>query len=79
MYILGLPARSRTLVCDFVLPGDVQDASDAVHVEGIEFSFLSSANGPEIAATQECAQDAGTEDLDLGMFGQLGVSPHFIC
>ena len=66
VYILGIPALSKTLffvIC--VLPGDVQDAADAAHVEYIELLFLSSPQGPGLAAVQESAEDVGSEDLDF--------------
>ena len=39
------------VVCDFVLPGDMQNATEAAHVEYIEFLFLSGSQGPRFAVS----------------------------
>ena len=65
-------------VCHLILPGDTQDASEATHVEGIEFLVLQNVQGPGLTAIQECAHDAGTVDLDLAVLRQFVVGPHSI-
>ena len=54
-------------VWDFILPLDVQDASQAAHVEGIELVFLPCSDGPRLTAIRESAHYAGAVDLYFGM------------
>ena len=68
-----------SVIWDLVLPGDVQNASEVVHVKGIELSLLSGTQCPGLAAIQEGARDAGSVDLDLCVLSQLAVVPCFLC
>ena len=68
-----------SVVWDLVLPGDVQNASDAEHMKSIELSPLSGTQCPGLAAIQEGAQDAGSVDLDLCVHGQFAAVPCFLC
>ena len=67
------------IVCNFVLPGDLLDAVETVHVECIELLFLLDSQGPGLTAVQESAENAGSVDLDFGVLGQLGVGPYSLC
>ena len=68
-----------SVVWDLVPPGDVQSASEAVHVKRIELSLLLGTQCPGLAAIQEGAHKAGSVDLDLCVLGQLAVVPCFLC
>ena len=67
------------VVCDFVLPGDVQNATETAHVERIELLFLSGSQGPGLAAIQEGTEGTGSVDLDFGVLSQLAVGPYSLC
>ena len=64
-----------TVVSDFVLPGDAQNATETAHVEYIEFRFLTGLQGPRFAAIKEGAEDAGSVYLDFGVLCQLAIGP----
>ena len=68
-----------SVVWDLVLPGDVQNASEAAHVKGIELSLLYGTQCPGLAAMQVGAHDAGSVDLDLCVPSQFAVVPCFLC
>ena len=68
-----------SVVWNLVLPGDVQNASEAAQVKSIELSLLSGTQCPGLAAIQESAHDAGSVDLDLCVHGQFAVVPCFLC
>ena len=67
------------VVCDFVLPGDVQNVTETAHVERIELLFLSGSQGPGHTAVQEGAEGAGSVDLDFHLLSQLAVGPYSLC
>ena len=52
-------------------PGDVKYASETAHVESVKLPLLSCVKNPGLAAVQQCAQNASSVDLDLGIFRQL--------
>ena len=52
-----------SFVRDLALPCDVQNSSEATHVEGIHLTFMSGAHSPELAAIQEHAHNTGSVDL----------------
>ena len=66
-------SRQDSVVGDFVLPGDVEDASETAHMKSIQFSLLQVVKSPELAAVKKCAQNAGSVDLDLCMLRQFVV------
>ena len=44
-------------------------------MEGVQLSLLLCTKGPGLTAVQECAQDTGSIDLDLGICHQ----PYSLC
>ena len=69
----------ESVVWDFVLPGDVRNASVIAHVKSIELSFLSGTQCPGLAAIQEGTHNAGSVGLDLCVLSQIAVVPCFLC
>ena len=61
------------------LPGDTQNPSKAVQVEGIESAFLVGVQIPCFTAIEQCAEQAGLLHLHLGVDGQHGVIPDPLC
>ena len=55
---------------NFVLPGDIEDASETAHVGSVKLSFLSSAKGPGLTTVYRYIHGTSSVDLDLGMFRQ---------
>ena len=51
------------LVWDMVLPGDVQNPSEATQVEGVEFSILAGVEGQGPSTTEQRAKHAGLVHL----------------
>ena len=43
-------------------------------MEGVQLPLLPFTKGPGLTAVQECAQDTGSIDLDLGMCCQLLIT-----
>ena len=64
------------VACDFVLPDDVQYATETAHLERIKLLFLSGSEGPRLAAVQESAKGTGSVVLDFGVLSQLVVGPY---
>ncbi|XP_072126647.1 uncharacterized protein wdr25 isoform X3 [Mobula birostris] len=64
---------------DSANPLDVQDASQAAKVEGIETPLLSGVEAPGLAAVKQCAEDAGPVDCNPGVRRQLSVLPDSLC
>ena len=48
-------------------------------MERVQLSLLPCMKGPGLTAVQECAQDTGSIDLDLGVCCQLLIKPHSLC
>ena len=48
-------------------------------MECVQLPLLLCTKGPELTAVQECAQDTGSIDLDLGICRQLLVKPYSLC
>ena len=65
--------------CDFVLPDDVQYATETAHLERIKLLFLLGSEGPGLAAVQESAEGTGSVVLDFGVLSQLVVGPYSLC
>ena len=63
-----------TVVIDFVLSGDAQNATETAHVEYIEFLFLTCSQGPRFAAVKEGAEDAGSVYQDFGVLFKTSAS-----
>ena len=57
------------LVWEMVLPGDAQNLSKVVQVEGIESAFLVGVQSPCFTATEEHAEHIGLIHLHLGVEG----------
>ena len=64
------------VVWNSVLPGDAKYASETAHVESVKLPLPSCVKNPGLAAVQQCAQNASSVDLDLGIFRQLLVGPY---
>ena len=47
-------------------------------MEGVQLPLLPCTKAPGLTAVQECAQDTGSIDLDLGMC-QLLIEPYSLC
>ena len=60
----------NAVVCHFVLPGDVQYATETANVKRIGLLFLSGSQGPDLIAVQEGAEGTGSVDLDFGVLSQ---------
>ena len=67
------------VVCDFVLPDNVQYVTETAHVERIKLLFLSGSQGQLLTAVQESADGTGSVDLDFGVLSQLAVRPYSLC
>ena len=67
------------VVCDFVLPDDVQYETETAHLERIKLLFLSGSEGPGLGAVQESAEGTGSVVLDFGVLSQLTVGPYSLC
>ena len=48
-------------------------------MEPVQLLLLPCTKGPGIPAGQECAQDTGSIDLDLGICRQLLIKPYSLC
>ena len=48
-------------------------------MQGVQLPLLLCTKGPGLAAVQECAQDTGSIDLDLGICRQLIIKPYSLC
>ena len=48
-------------------------------MERVQLPLLSCTKGPGLTAVQECAQDTGSIDLDLGICRQLLIEPYSLC
>ena len=48
-------------------------------MEHVQLPLLPCTKGPGLAAVQECAQDTGSIDLDLGLCRQLLIEPDSLC
>ena len=64
------------VVWNSVLPGDAKYASETARVESVKLPLPSCVKNPGLAAVQQCAQNANSVDLDLGIFRQLLVGPY---
>ena len=64
------------VVWNSVLPGDAKYASETAHVESVKLPLPLCVKNPGLAAVQQCAQNASSVDLDLGIFRQLLVGPY---
>ena len=60
----------------FGSPGDAKYASETAHVESVKLPLPSCVKNPGLAAVQQCAQNASSVDLDLGIFCQLLLGPY---
>ena len=78
-HALASSSFQDSVVWDLVLPGDVQNASEAVHLKGIGLSLLSDTQYSGLTAMQEGVHDAGSVDLDLCVLSQLAFVPCFLC
>ena len=45
-------------------------------MKGVQRPLLPCTKGPGLTAVQECAQDTGSIDLDLGICRQLLIKPY---
>ena len=61
------------------LPGDTKNASEATYMERVQLPLLPCTKGSGLTAVQECAQDTGSIDLDLGICRQLLITPYSLC
>ena len=50
--------------------------SEAMHMERVQLPLLPCTKGPGLTAVQDCAQDTGSIDLDLGLCCQLLIKPY---
>ena len=48
-------------------------------MEHVQLPLLLCTKGPGLTAVQECAQDTGSIDLDLGICRQLLIEPYSLC
>ena len=48
-------------------------------MEGVQLPLLLCTKGPGLTAVQECVQDTGSIDLDLGICHQLLIKPYSLC
>ena len=48
-------------------------------MEGVQLPLLPCTKGPGLTAVQECTQDTGSIDLDLGIRRQLLIKPYSLC
>ena len=48
-------------------------------MEGVQLPLLPCTKGPGFTVVQECAQDTGSIDLDLGIWYQLFIEPYSLC
>ena len=48
-------------------------------MEVVQLPLLPRTKGPGLTAVQECAQDTGSIDLDLGMCRQLLIERYSLC
>ena len=48
-------------------------------MEYVQLPLLRCIKGPGITAVQECTQDTGSIDLDLGICCQLLIKPYSLC
>jgi len=69
-------AGEHRIVCHLVWPLDVQDAPQAVHMEGVESPFLSGVQSPRLTAIQQGNENAGPVDGCFGMQCQRAVFPY---
>ena len=67
------------IVGDHVVPLDVQDVSEAAHMEAVEFAFLMGMKSPGLTAADQSAQYTSSVDLSVGVLSQLVVLPHSRC
>ena len=64
------------VVWNSFLPGNAKYASETAHVQSVKLPLPSCVKNPGLAAVQQCAQNASSVDLDLGIFRQLLVGPY---
>ena len=64
------------VVWNSVLPGDAKYAPETARVESVKLPLPSCVKNSGLAAVQQCAQNASSVDLDLGIFRQLLVGPY---
>ena len=50
-----------------------------MHMEHIQLPLLPYTKGPGLTAVQECTQDTGSMDLDLGICRQLLIKSYSLC
>ena len=62
-------------VRNFVLPLDVQNASQAPQVEAVEFPLLARVGGPCLVAVEEYTEHTGLVDVHFGLHSETGVIP----
>ena len=48
-------------------------------MEHVQLPLLPCTKSPGLTAVQECAQDTGSIDLDLGIWRQLLIKPYSLC
>ena len=48
-------------------------------MDSVQLPLLPCTKGPGLPAVQECAQDTGSIDLDLGIYHQLLIKPYSLC
>ena len=48
-------------------------------MERVQLPLLPCTKSPGLTAVQECAQDTGSVDLDLGICRQLHIKPYSLC
>ena len=57
------------------MPGDTKNAWETTNIERVQLLLLPCMKGPGLTAVQECPQDTGSIDLDLGICRQLLIKP----
>ena len=63
-------------VCNPVLPADMEDATQASKEKAVESPLLPRVGSPGLAAVEECAEDAGLADAQLGLHREALAVPY---
>ena len=53
--------------------------SEKTHMDRVQLPLLPCTKGPGLTEVQECTQDTGSMDLDLGICRQLLIKPYSLC
>ena len=75
MLFISVGTIQDLCVGNFVLPLDVQNASQAPQVEAVEFPLLARVGGPCLAAVEEYTEHTGLVDVHFGLHSATGVIP----